>query len=51
MIIKEISVHNPELFLFRDSKKYSPEVWQMLLKYLKTNAKAKLLKYEIIQND
>ena len=53
MIIKEISVkhfdeNGEPLFLIRNSEDYPPEEWAKLLKYLKRNAEAKLLKYKII---
>lgn len=54
MIIKEISTQSFDengkpFFLYRDSKDYKPEEWKQILDYLKRNAKAKLLKYEIIE--
>ena len=54
MIIKEISTQSiytdgtlPELF--RDSNHYTPEEWRKILEYLKRNAAAGLLKYEVIE--
>lgn len=54
MIIKELSTQSinpdgtrPELF--RDSNHYTPEQWRTILKYLKENAAAGLLKYEVIE--
>lgn len=53
MIIKEISTQSfdengERPYLYRDSTKYSAEAWKMILKYLKINSKANLLKYEVI---
>lgn len=53
MIIKEISTQSfdengERPYLYRDSKRYTPEAWEMILKYLKINAEAGLLKYEMI---
>ncbi len=54
MIIKESSTQSiykdgthPELF--RNSNRYTPEEWRKILEYLKRNAAAGLLKYEIIE--
>ena len=54
MIIKEISTQSfdengERPYLFRDSKKYPPKIWEMILEYLKTNAEMNLLKYEVIE--
>lgn len=53
MIIKEIDTqgfdeNGERLYLCRDSTKYSPEAWKMILRYLKRNAEANLLEYEVI---
>ncbi|MFR1243763.1 MAG: hypothetical protein ACLSC5_02345 [Acutalibacteraceae bacterium] len=53
MIIKEIDTqefdeNGEPLYLYRDSKRYPPEAWEMILRYLKRNAEANLLKYEVI---
>lgn len=53
MIIKEISTQSfnengERPYLYRDSKRYTPEAWEMILKYLKRNAELNLLKYEVI---
>lgn len=54
MIIKEISTQSfdengERPYLFRNSKDYPPEKWEMILEYLKINAEANLLKYEVIE--
>ena len=54
MIIKEISTQSfdengERPYLIRNSKDYTPEQWKMILKYLKTNKKEKLLNYEVIE--
>lgn len=36
-------------YYFCNSEKYTPEEWGQMLDYLKRNAAAKLLKYEIVQ--
>lgn len=53
MIIKEIDTqgfdeNGERLYLYRDSKRYPPEAWKMILRYLKRNAEANLLEYEVI---
>ena len=54
MIIKEISTQTKNddgtrPYLIRDSKKYTCSEWEIILQYLKRNAAAGLLKYEIIE--
>lgn len=53
MIIKEISTQSfdengERPYLYHDSTRYPPEAWKMILKYLKRNAEANLLDYEVI---
>ena len=53
MIIKEISTQSfnengERPYLYRDSRRYLPEAWEMIFRYLKRNAEAGLLKYEVI---
>jgi hypothetical protein len=54
MIIKEISTQTrnddgTRPYLIRDSEKYTCSEWEIILQYLKRNAAAGLLKYEIIE--
>lgn len=54
MIIKEISTQstNPDgtrPYLLRFSEDYTAEQWEKVLKYLKRNAAAGLLKMEVIE--
>lgn len=54
MIIKEISTQSfdengERPYLFRNSKDYPPKEWEKILQYLKINAEANLLKYEVIK--
>lgn len=54
MIIKEISTQSKNAdgsrpYMIRDSKKFSRAEWEIFLEYLKRNAAAGLLKYEIIE--
>lgn len=53
MIIKEISTQSfdengERPYLYRNSKRYPSEAWEMILRYLKRNAEAGLLEYEVI---
>ena len=55
MIIKEISTqsHNDDgtrPLIIRDSKKFTPREWEIMLEYFETNAAAGLLKYEILED-
>ena len=54
MIIKETSTQSfnengERPYLFRNSKDYPPKEWERILQYLKRNAEANLLKYEVIE--
>ena len=54
MTVKEISTQTvyddgTRPYLIRDSKKYTQSEWAIILEYLKRNAAAGLLKYEIIE--
>ena len=54
MIIKEISTHSfyedgTRPYLYRDSKRYTPKQWRQILKYLRENAEAGYLRFEIIE--
>lgn len=54
MIIKEISTQRTDengnpYFLYRNSKDYPENEWQNILRYLKRNKAAGLLKYEIVK--
>ena len=54
MIIKEISTQTKNddgsaPYILRDSKKFTPQEWRQFLEYLKRNAAAGLLKYEVIE--
>lgn len=53
MIIKEISTQSHDAngerpYVLRNSEDYTPQEWTSILKYLKRNAKAHLLKFEIV---
>lgn len=53
MVIKEISTQNFDKngerpYLLRNSEDYTAEEWNSIIKYLKRNAKANLLKFKII---
>lgn len=54
MIIKEISTQSfdengERPHLFRNSKDYPPEQWNIILEYLKINAQMSLLNYVIME--
>lgn len=52
MIIKEISTQSQTKdgapFLFRNSKDYTPQEWRQMLQYLRRNAAAGLLRWEVV---
>ena len=53
MIIKEISTQSryndgSRPFLIRNSKDYTPQEWRQILQYLRLNAAAGLLRWEVI---
>lgn len=54
MIIKEISTKSwtedgKRPYLFRNSEDYTPQEWQKMLKYLRRNAAAGLLRWEVVK--
>ena len=54
MLIKEMSIQSRNAdgsrpFLLRNSDDYTPQQWAQMPKYLKENAAARLLKFEIIE--
>lgn len=54
MIIKEISTQSrnedgTRPYLFRNSENYPPQVWRQMLEYLRRNAAAGLLRWEVIE--
>ena len=54
MIIKEISTQSrtedgKRPYLFRNSEDYTPQEWRQMLQYLRRNAAAGLLRWEVVK--
>lgn len=54
MIIKEISTQSrtedgKRPHLFRNSEDYTPQEWRQMLQYLRRNAAAGLLRWEVVK--
>ena len=54
MIIKEISTQSRDEngkrpFLYRNSNDYTPQEWRQIIEYLRRNAAAGLLRWEVVQ--